>query len=80
MTRIQKERFTDPAEYERLRGSYVLDKALLSLAKPGITAMHPLPRVDEIAREVDSVEGAAYFRQANNGVVVRMALLTLVTE
>jgi aspartate carbamoyltransferase catalytic subunit len=79
MTRIQKERFSDPAEYERLKNSYVLDSALLAGAKPGITILHPLPRVDEIAREVDAYEGAAYFRQAANGVPVRMALLALVT-
>ncbi len=79
MTRIQKERFSNPAEYERLKNSYVLDSALLSEAKPGLTVMHPLPRVDEIAREVDGYAGAAYFRQAANGVPVRMALLALVT-
>jgi aspartate carbamoyltransferase catalytic subunit len=79
MTRIQKERFADPAEYERLKGAYVADNALVRQARPGITIMHPLPRVDEIAREVDSYEGAAYFRQAANGVPVRMALLALVT-
>lgn len=79
MTRIQKERFSDPAEYERLKGSYVVDKALMKGAKPGMTIMHPLPRVDEIATEVDAYEGAAYFRQAANGVPVRMALIALVT-
>jgi aspartate carbamoyltransferase catalytic subunit len=79
MTRIQKERFADPAEYERLKGSFVADAALVKGAKPGITIMHPLPRVDEIAREVDDYTGAAYFRQAANGVPVRMALLALVT-
>lgn len=79
MTRIQKERFGDPAEYERLKGLYLLDTALVSRAKPGITVMHPLPRLDEITREVDAYKGAAYFRQATNGVVVRMALLALVT-
>jgi aspartate carbamoyltransferase catalytic subunit len=78
MTRIQKERFTDPAEYERLKNSYVLNAALLAGAKPGLTILHPLPRVDEIARDVDAYEGAAYFRQAANGVPVRMALLALV--
>ena len=77
MTRIQKERFADPAEYERLRHAYVLDMALVKRAKPGLTIMHPLPRVDEIATEVDAYEGAAYFRQAANGVPVRMALLAL---
>jgi aspartate carbamoyltransferase len=79
MTRIQRERFTDPAEYERLKDSYIVDLALVKAAKPGITLMHPLPRVDEIAKEVDTYEGAAYFRQAANGVLVRMALLALVT-
>jgi len=79
MTRIQRERFEDPAEYERLRGSYVVDMDMIHQAKPGITIMHPLPRVDEIASEVDAYEGAAYFRQAANGVPVRMALLALVS-
>jgi aspartate carbamoyltransferase catalytic subunit len=79
MTRIQKERFSDPAEYERLKGLYVADAALIRHAQSGITVMHPLPRVDEITREVDAYDGAAYFRQAANGVPVRMALLALVT-
>ena len=79
MTRIQKERFADPADYEKLRGLYVVDRALIDAAKPGITVMHPLPRVDEIATEVDAYAGAAYFRQAANGVPVRMALIALVT-
>lgn len=79
VTRIQKERFADPAEYEKLKGSYIVDRALVESAKPGITLMHPLPRVDEIKKEVDTYEGAAYFRQAANGVPVRMALLALVT-
>ena len=78
VTRIQRERFENPAEYERLKGSYVVDMAMIRQAKPGITIMHPLPRVDEIAPEVDAYEGAAYFRQAANGVPIRMALLTLV--
>jgi aspartate carbamoyltransferase len=79
MTRIQKERFEDPKEYERLKGSYVLDMAMVEQAKEGITIMHPLPRVNEIKEELDDYEGAAYFRQAHNGVPVRMALLALVT-
>ena len=79
MTRIQRERFTDPAEYERLKGSYVLDMAMVRQAKRGIIVLHPLPRVKEIATEVDAYEGAAYFRQTVNGVFVRMALLALVT-
>jgi aspartate carbamoyltransferase catalytic subunit len=79
VTRIQRERFEDPAEYERLKGSYVVDMAMIRQAKPSVTIMHPLPRVDEIAPEVDAYEGAAYFRQAANGVPIRMALLALVT-
>jgi len=79
MTRIQKERFDDPAEYERLKGAYVLTRSMLEGVKEGITIMHPLPRVNEIATDVDGYEGAAYFRQAANGVPVRMALLALVT-
>lgn len=79
MTRIQKERFTDAEEYERLKGFYVVNKELIMTAKRGITIMHPLPRVDEIAREVDEYEGAAYFRQAANGLSIRMAIIALVT-
>jgi aspartate carbamoyltransferase catalytic subunit len=79
MTRIQKERFSDPDDYERLKGSYVVNNALLEKSKRGITILHPLPRVDEIAREVDNYEGAAYFRQAANGVPIRMAVIALIT-
>lgn len=79
VTRIQKERFADPAQYEALKGAYVVNNALLKQAKADLTIMHPLPRVDEIAKEVDAFAGAAYFRQAANGVLVRMALLALVT-
>lgn len=79
MTRIQKERFEDPAEYERLKGTYVVDMGMVEQAKAGITIMHPLPRVNEIEEKVDAYPGAAYFRQAHNGVPVRMALLALVT-
>jgi aspartate carbamoyltransferase catalytic subunit len=79
MTRVQKERFTDEAEYERLKGVYVVNKALLQQAKRGITILHPLPRLEEIDREVDDYDGAAYFRQAANGVPIRMAIIALVT-
>ncbi len=79
VTRVQRERFDDPAEYERLKGSYIVNNELLKKAKPGITILHPLPRVDEIAEEVDDYPGAAYFRQAHNGMYIRMALLALVT-
>ncbi len=78
VTRIQKERFDDLSEYEKVRGSYVIDRAAVERAKPGITVMHPLPRVDEIASDVDDYAGAAYFRQAHNGLYVRMALLALI--
>lgn len=78
VTRIQRERFTDPAEYERLRGSYAVDRALIERTNPDIKVMHPLPRVDEIAPDVDALPNAAYFRQANNGVWVRMGLLSLI--
>jgi aspartate carbamoyltransferase catalytic subunit len=78
MTRIQRERFEDPAQYDAVRDAYVLNRVLLDEAKAGITIMHPLPRVNEIATDVDGYEGAAYFRQAANGIPIRMALLALV--
>jgi len=78
MTRIQRERFKDPAEYERLKGSYVVDNSLVQKFREGTVMMHPLPRVDEIDPEVDSYPGAAYFRQVRNGLYIRMALLSLV--
>ncbi len=79
VTRVQRERFEDIADYEKVKGLYVVDRELVNKAKPGITIMHPLPRVDEITLDVDDYEGAAYFRQAHNGMYVRMALLALVT-
>ncbi|MBN1180632.1 MAG: aspartate carbamoyltransferase [Anaerolineae bacterium] len=78
MTRIQKERFADPAEYERLKGSYVLTRELIERVRPNATILHPLPRVDEITTDVDALSNAAYFRQVQNGVTVRMALIALV--
>ncbi len=78
MTRIQKERFTDFSEYERVKGSYVIDSEFLKRLRKRITILHPLPRVDEIRPDVDSYPGAAYFRQVRNGVFVRMALLAMV--
>jgi aspartate carbamoyltransferase catalytic subunit len=80
MTRIQRERFDDPGEYDRLKDAYVLTRDLLAPAKDSITIMHPLPRVNEIATDVDDHPGAAYFRQAANGIPIRMALLALVTR
>ncbi|HWS29431.1 MAG TPA: aspartate carbamoyltransferase [Clostridia bacterium] len=79
VTRVQRERFTDLADYEKCKGSYIVDRELIKVAKPGITILHPLPRVDEISTDVDGYEGAAYFRQAHNGMYLRMALLGLVT-
>jgi aspartate carbamoyltransferase catalytic subunit len=79
MTRIQKERFDDPAEYERLKGSYVLTREMVERIKPDLTVMHPLPRVNEITTDVDGLPGAAYFRQAQNGIFTRMALIGLIT-
>jgi aspartate carbamoyltransferase len=79
MTRIQRERFENPEEYERLKDAFVLRTQMLGTAKPGLTIMHPLPRVNEIAPDVDDFDGAAYFRQSANGVPIRMALLALVT-
>jgi len=75
VTRIQKERFPDEASYERLKGLYEIHVSTLKNAKDGMIIMHPLPRVGEIAYEVDSLPQARYFQQAKNGVWVRMALL-----
>lgn len=80
MTRIQKERFDDPSEYDRLKNQYILTREQVDRAKDGIVIMHPLPRVNEIAEDVDSYDGAAYFRQAANGVPVRMALLAMLVH
>lgn len=76
MTRIQKERFADPLEYERCRGVYVLTKRKLERARQDLLVMHPLPRVDEIAIDVDDDPRAVYFEQARYGMFARMALLT----
>ena len=78
-TRVQKERFGDQtADYERCRGVYIINAETLRLMKPRAIVMHPLPRLEEITREVDSDPRAAYFRQAQNGLYVRMALLSMV--
>jgi aspartate carbamoyltransferase catalytic subunit len=76
-TRIQKERFADPDAYLALKGIYRIDNRSLGLMRKYAIVMHPLPRVDEIAPEVDSDPRAAYFRQAHNGLHIRMALLNL---
>ena len=78
MTRIQKERFADPDAYNAVKGVYRIDKAAMQKMRKYAILMHPLPRVDEIAPEVDGDDRAAYFRQARNGVPIRMALLDTV--
>jgi aspartate carbamoyltransferase catalytic subunit len=80
-TRIQKERYGDRiADYEQCRGVYVISSESLRLMKATAIVMHPLPRLDEIAMEVDRDPRAAYFRQAQNGLYVRMALLSMVLK
>jgi aspartate carbamoyltransferase catalytic subunit len=78
VTRIQKERFPDPAEYVKVKGSYRIDLNTLSEAKKDLIILHPLPRVDEIAAEVDATPYARYFQQVWNGIVTRMTLLALI--
>ena len=80
MTRIQRERFDDPAEYERLKDSYVLTEEKMKLAKKEMAVLHPLPRVNEISVAVDDDPRAAYFRQALNGKYMRMALILKLLE
>ncbi|MDU2994085.1 MAG: aspartate carbamoyltransferase, partial [Clostridium sp.] len=75
MTRIQRERFFNEEEYLRLKDSYILDVEKMKSAKKDMIVMHPLPRVNEIAMEVDEDERAAYFKQAEYGMYVRMALM-----
>jgi aspartate carbamoyltransferase catalytic subunit len=74
-TRIQRERFVSDAAYQAARGFYVIDQSAINALSPSAIVMHPLPRVDEITSEVDRDPRAAYFRQAHNGVLIRMALL-----
>jgi aspartate carbamoyltransferase catalytic subunit len=80
MTRIQRERFADPQEYQRLRGVYVLTPGKLQRARKELLILHPLPRVDEISPEVDTDPRAKYFEQARLGMYVRMALLMTLFE
>lgn len=78
MTRIQGERFADPADYERVKNAFILKAGLLKGAKNNLRILHPLPRVNEITTEVDKTKHAYYFEQAENGLFVREALLALV--
>ena len=80
MTRIQRERFDDPAEYERLKDSYVLTAEKMAYAKADMAVLHPLPRVNEISVKVDDDPRAAYFRQTLNGKFMRMALILKLLE
>lgn len=80
-TRIQRERFGDRIEdYEKARGKYIIDDKVMAVLPEKSIVMHPLPRIDEIAEEVDSDPRAAYFRQAHNGLYIRMALLRMVLD
>ena len=80
VTRIQKERFTDPEDYEKVKSSYVITPEILSGVKKNFKILHPLPRVDEISVEVDSMDCAYYFQQAKNGVFMRQAIITKLME
>ena len=80
MTRVQKERFFNEEDYIRLKDSYILDKTKMALAKDDMYVLHPLPRVNEISTEVDDDPRAAYFKQAQYGVYVRMALILRLLE
>ena len=75
MTRVQKERFFNEEDYIRLKNSYILTKEKMGLAKPDMAVLHPLPRVNEIALDVDDDPRAAYFDQVHNGVYIRMAII-----
>ncbi len=75
MTRVQKERFADQKQYEKMKNFFILTSDLVKSAKENLLVMHPLPRIDEITTDVDTLPNAAYFRQAKNGVFIRMALL-----
>ena len=80
MTRVQKERFFNEEDYIRLKDSYILDNKKMELAKETMYVLHPLPRVNEISVEVDKDPRAAYFKQAQYGVYVRMALIMTLLE
>lgn len=80
VTRIQRERFPDEEEYQKVAGQYTIDHSMLESAAGETVVMHPLPRVDEIDTDVDGTDHAQYFEQAHNGVPVRMAILDLLTE
>ena len=76
MTRIQQERFTDPMEYDKVKNVYSLNSSMLANVKPNMKILHPLPRLQEIAEDVDDTPHAYYFKQAENGMYVRMAIIS----
>lgn len=76
MTRVQQERFTDLMEYERVKDTYRLEASMLSSVKPNMKILHPLPRVTEIDQDVDETKYAYYFKQAENGLYIRMAIIS----
>ena len=78
MTRVQKERFSDPIEYEKTRNAYVLKDEMLSCTRENMKVMHPLPRVNEISTDVDANPKAYYFQQTENGVYIRQAIISLI--
>ncbi len=78
MTRVQQERFSDPMEYEKVKNVYTLTRSMMEDAKPNLKVLHPLPRVTEIADDVDESDKAYYFQQAENGVYARMAIIASV--
>ena len=80
MTRVQKERFFNEEDYVRLKDTYILNREKLNLAQPDMPVLHPLPRVDEIATDVDQDPRAAYFDQVQNGKYIRMALIMALLE
>lgn len=80
VTRIQKERFPDIQEYEKVKGTFTIDQTILDKSKSDVSIMHPLPRLDEISHSIDNTNNATYFRQAANGKEIRAALLALITN
>jgi len=77
VTRIQRERFAAVEDYEKVKGSYILDQSMLEGVKDNLRVLHPLPRVDEIATDVDDTKYAYYFPQAKNGVYTRQAIISI---
>ncbi|HPR18558.1 MAG TPA: aspartate carbamoyltransferase [Candidatus Cloacimonadota bacterium] len=80
VTRIQRERFADPEDYEKVKGSYILRRSMLKNVKKNLKVLHPLPRVDEIHTDVDNTEYAYYFQQAKNGVYTRQSIISILLK